>query len=149
MKILLDLSEWQHLDLLKRWASVSRTLDTAMQLIARFECQINADSTDDEGEALAEQCSYTHGEIEEIKPMLDSLHQYIRSAVWAREAEDAKFHSVDIAIEGSSDLMLGHILQRYIGLHPKNQPKELKTTDQVIREINIRVKKAQKERGHI
>ena len=149
MRIVLDLSGWPHVKRLKEWASVSRTLNQSKQLIETLDGMVSGESTDDDGEALMEQCGYTVGELDAIEPMLNSLHQAVRNLIWKSEAAENEFDSAGVALAGSSDLMLAHMMQRYFDLPGPERSKETPVVNKVISEIMVRVEKAQKKQGYI
>ena len=68
MKITIELPD-QYVEPLSRWASVSRTLTNAASLIDDHVA-LDADEWD------------TAGELRELEPPLNALHQAVRNELW-------------------------------------------------------------------
>jgi hypothetical protein len=149
MYILLNLSDWQHTKGLKAWASVSRTLNESKHLLLSLDRVLTGNNLEDDDDALSEQCSHTLGELDTLEPMLDSLHHMVRNKIWEWEAAEDKFDSAAVALAGSSDLMLSHMMQRYYDLPGPERSKETPVIEKVIAEIKKRVETAQKKQGYI
>ena len=148
MRILLNLAEWPHLKRLKDWASISRTLNAAKQLIERLDGEMCGECYDDDSATVIEQCGHTLSELGAIEPMLDSLHQLTRSQVWAKEKAEEDFKNIEtrVMIEAASDLMLAHLLQRAIEIAKINDEGSL---NNVLIELDKRIKKRKQENNNV
>ncbi len=80
MIITIDMENDQHIEVLRKWASVSRTFD-----MARAACEIAA--TEGEHESDAERYGWCGHELLAIQQPLDNLHQMVRSEIWRHDAE--------------------------------------------------------------
>lgn len=88
MKVLIEVNE-PYLELLKRWASVSRTMKQATDLLSQAVCA--------EGATLdVEEFNACISELEALEPALNSLHQTTRSELWRREV---RYLRLDTTIE--------------------------------------------------
>jgi hypothetical protein len=74
MKITIELSD-RDVEVLKKWASVSRTLNNAS-----YCCDELLDLTEDG--RLVDRAHLCIEELEEIGPVLDRLHYIVRDQIW-------------------------------------------------------------------
>lgn len=82
MKVTITVSD-HYVSVLRKWASVSRTLNEAKRLI------LTVDPDSEEGDSR-EAC---YQELVDLEPSLNALHMAFRSAVW--EVEDAEFRKAE------------------------------------------------------
>lgn len=76
MRITVDVPD-MYVEMLAKWASVSRTLKASHRLLHEFlsTVELVSDGTTDE---VTTNCD----ELRDITPALDALHQVVRSALW-------------------------------------------------------------------
>ncbi len=87
MKITLELNDTDT-QTLARWASVSRTLNFSKQLLQNCLDHYQEDESKSDMESKAENLNLNLDELEKIGPVLDSIHQQIRSQVWEEEQKE-------------------------------------------------------------
>jgi hypothetical protein len=81
MKIELDLSECPHVELVRRWPSVSRTIANAWNVIN--DCQYHESVGNDP--QLVEKGTTALEELDEIQAMLDWLHKAVQNQLIAKK----------------------------------------------------------------
>lgn len=79
MKITIELGD-NYIPTLKKWASVSRTLNEARRLLEEYS-ELNTDPNVDD------QIDANYDELGEIEPGLNHLHQALREALARQESE--------------------------------------------------------------
>lgn len=76
MRIEIDIND-PYIDVIRKWASVSRTLNQAKKA-----CRVAADHSD---ETDAEKFIWCLNELRQIEPAIDALHQTAQSAIWEQD----------------------------------------------------------------
>jgi hypothetical protein len=79
MTVTITLSE-PYLNILRKWASVSRTLNTA-----KGACEIAAYKSNDESDK--ERLRWCEKELTTIEPALNYLHHVVRNEIWKEDAK--------------------------------------------------------------
>ncbi len=92
MKITIDIPD-RDVEILKKWASISRTLNTAKEA-----CDIAAHSDDSD---TREKMNYCEQELDVLEPMLNNLHVAVR--------EQLKIE----ALKDEDKQKLGYVLRRH------------------------------------
>jgi hypothetical protein len=80
MTITIQLSE-PYLSVLRKWSSISRTLNAAKIVCDKFTYVENVERSDKE---TAYWCKH---ELDIIEPALDALHQIVRNEIWKKDKE--------------------------------------------------------------
>lgn len=81
LAVQIDVSD-HHFELLGRWASVGRTIDSAITLIDNLSGYV--DDSDPNGQDLLQDKLYITNELQEIKLALDAIHNSIKSKFFIR-----------------------------------------------------------------
>ena len=75
MKITIDIPD-MYVERLSKWASVSRTLNEAKDILESVECRVGDD------DCTADRVQACHNELRDITPALNELHQVARNMIW-------------------------------------------------------------------
>lgn len=83
MKVTIEISD-AYVPLLSHWASVSRTLTTAGNLLEEYLKTLDLDSR------KYEAVSDCMAELDSLALPLDSLHQLVRTEIWQRTSQSGE-----------------------------------------------------------
>ncbi len=100
MKITIEIDE-PYLDVLRKWASVSRTLNTA-----KAACEFANDQD-------AERFNWCLKELDIIEPALNALHQIIRNEIWQTDLKNQSKHVTWRSFKG---ILTGRVIDEVNGV---------------------------------
>lgn len=81
MIVTIDISE-NYIEVLSKWASVSRTLGESKKLLEDYYDLYNDEWGFSGDKSKQEEINHNIGELEQITPALDHIHNAVRSQIW-------------------------------------------------------------------